>query len=94
MNKLILCSCIYSECIHKFLAKDTCCVAFDEYLSRFYAFSHMGFIEVKKVHFELNIIKFLTKLSHYVLIVNYIIYMNPIPSLAHINRNLLLQLPL
>ncbi len=55
---------------------------------------HIGFIKVKKVHFELNIIKFLTKLLHYVFIVKYNIYMNPIPSLAHINRNLLLQLPL
>jgi hypothetical protein len=54
-----------------------------------FMYFHMG-IKVLKVHFELNIIKFLTKLLHYVLIVEYIIYMNPIPSLAHINRNLLL----
>lgn len=82
MNNLILLSCIYDVYTNSWLEIHV--------VMHF----HMAFIKVRKVHYKLNIIDILTKLLHYVLVIEYIVYMNLVPSFAHINRNILLQLNL
>ncbi len=92
MNNLILLSCIYDVYTNSWLEIHVVMHFMSIYLH--FMHFHMGFIKVIKVHYELNIIDILTKLLHYVLVIEYIVYVNPVPSFAHINRNLLLQLSL
>jgi hypothetical protein len=86
MNNLILLSCIYDVYTNSWLEIDVVMHFMSIYLH--FMHFHMGFIKVTKVHYEPNMIDFLTKLLHYVLVIEYIVYMNPGPSFAHINRNL------
>ncbi len=75
MNNLILLSCICD--VYKFFWLEIRVVIHFMSIYLHFMHFHMGFVKVRKVHYEMNIIDILTKLLHYVLVIEYIVYMNP-----------------